>query len=129
MLIEKRLTQNIPRDGGQLFFLLFDPGDLHLFFAGDRLFWHGGVEQDIGQQIDHRFQVGLHRVNRNAHAVVAGIGRYRSADGFDLIGNLFSRAGFGSFHQNSRAQSRDPIGLGSFGEQAAPKYRAHRNER
>ncbi len=38
MIGKQRLTQNIARDRRQLFFFLFDPGDLNFFFARDRLF-------------------------------------------------------------------------------------------
>ena len=126
---EQRLPQNIARDRGQLFFFLFNSRHLNLFFARDRLLRERRVQQNIAEQFDTGFQVRLHHVNADAHAVVARVARDRSADGFDLIRNLFRGARFCSLEQCARSQTGDSICFNSLRQQPAPKNCAHRNQR
>ena len=44
MVVEKRLAQNVARDGGQLFVFLLDARDLDLLFPRDCFLWHRGAE-------------------------------------------------------------------------------------
>ena len=129
MIGEERLAENVPRNSRQLFLFLFNTGDLNFFFACDCLFRKFRVEQNITQQIDPGLQIRFHHMNADTHAVVAGVARDRSADGFDLIGDLLGSARLCAFEQNPSGQARDSIYLRSFSKQSAPENGAHRNQR
>ena len=75
------------------------------------------------------FTSGLVTSTRNVEAIVAGVARNRATDCFDLVCNLFRGARFGSFQQHLRHQARDAVCLRRFGEKAAAKNGAHRNQR
>ena len=47
MLRKKRLSHDVARDAGQLFFLLLDRSDLDFLFARDRFFRESGIEQHV----------------------------------------------------------------------------------
>ena len=68
-------------------------------------------------------------MKQNAKTVVARIARNRTAHGFNLITDLFSRACFCAFEQRLRHQSRDAVRLWRFRQQSAAKNCAYRNER
>ncbi len=116
MISKECLAQNVACDCRQLFLFLFDPGNLNFFFARDRFLRKVRVEQDVREQIDGGFQIRFHHVNADTHAVVAGVTRDRSPDGFDLIRDLLRAARLCSFEQGARGQTSDSIRLPSFGK-------------
>ena len=129
MLAEKRLAQNIARDGRQLLFVFLDPGELNFLFARDRFLRHRRVEQDIGEQLRAQFQIGLSDIERDAETVVAGVAADAAADGLDRVGDLFGGARLRAFQEHLRHQARDAVCLRRLGQKSAAKNRRHRDQR
>ena len=129
VLRKKRLSHNVARDTGQLFFLLLDRGDLDFLFSRDRFLRERGVEQHVGQQAHAQFHIGLHHIDRHAEGIVAGVTRNGTAHGFELVRNLLGSPRFRSLQQHFGHQTRDAVVLWIFSEQATAKHCAHPNER
>ena len=128
MLGKERLSHDVACHRSQLLFLLPDRGELNFLFARDRFFWERGIEQDVRKQIQAQFHIGLHDVDRHAEAVVTGVTRNRTADCFDLVGDLLGSARLRSLQQHLRHQTRDAICLRCLGEKTAAKNCAHSDE-
>ena len=122
VIAENGPPHGIPRHGGDLFVLRFDRSNLVFLFARDFFFRKRGVRQHVGQNVHAQTEVGLHYLDGNAEAVVAGVGADLSADGLDFVVELLGAAAFRAFDQSACGQRGDPVGRRILGQQSSAKY-------
>ena len=129
MLRKERLPQDVARDGGELLFVVLDPGELHFFFPRDGFFRHRRIQQNVGEQVHAESQIGLRDIERNAEAVVA---RHRSkwpptaSIASAICSAVRVLVPFSSTFAIKRVM---PLSCGVLREKSTAKNRAHRNER
>ncbi len=92
MAPEKCFAQDVSSDGGELFLFVLDAGELNFFFPRDRGLGHGGIQENVREQLACESEIGLGDIERDVEAVVARVAAEIAADRFDRIGDLLGRA-------------------------------------
>ena len=116
---EDGAAHGVAGHAGDLLVLGLEGGDLVELLAGDFLVGEGRAGEDVGEDVESEGEVGLHDLDGDAEAVVAGVGADVSADGLDLVGEGLGVAPGGALDDGAGGKGGDAVGRGGLGELAA----------
>src|SRR4051812_24559039 len=105
-----------------------DGGELNFFFALERAFGNGGVENDVSDQVETLFEIGTQDFGVDAEAVVAAVAVETAAERFDFVGDLFGIAGRCAFENALGQEQREAVVLLVFSKNAAFEHSAKFDE-